>query len=293
MLTLEPFSEDQGRSAVHPLLGPCFKTGRLGSPHADAVSMQMPRHAPWTEFTARLGLHSQTTELVDSASWCDRSRGATGSGHDGALTLSGTPFQGTWARSISEAASPDYNSNAKDVRISSWALPGSRCGLWVIKSFWTGTSYYMTRIEFTTACQDAPGVLSLDFGQPRAMCARPEGLGRNLRSKTRWFTGFCNSHQVSHFATFFIDARAEISITETHFRLYIAALLPTKHRLRVGESRLFSCIFLDTFLAGAQRQTTHVAAIQTLHRIIQSVGATGGVYKGQGRSQRELITRAY
>lgn len=33
-----------------------------------------------------------------------------------------------------------------------------------------------------------------------------KGIGRNLRSKTRWFTGFCNSHQVSHFATFFIDA---------------------------------------------------------------------------------------
>lgn len=42
-----------------------------------------------------------------------------------------------------------------------------------------------------------------------------EGLGRNLRSKTRWFTGFCNSHQVSHFATFFIDARAEISVAES------------------------------------------------------------------------------
>ncbi|KAG5388774.1 hypothetical protein IGI04_030315, partial [Brassica rapa subsp. trilocularis] len=28
----------------------------------------------------------------------------------------------------------------------------------------------MTRIEFTTACQDAPGVLSLDFGQPHAHC---------------------------------------------------------------------------------------------------------------------------
>ncbi|WZY93758.1 hypothetical protein YC2023_066087 [Brassica napus] len=27
----------------------------------------------------------------------------------------------------------------------------------------------MTRIEFTTACQDAPGVPSLDFGQPRAV----------------------------------------------------------------------------------------------------------------------------
>lgn len=41
-------------------------------------------------------------------------------------------------------------------------------------------------------------------------------LGRNLRSKTRWFTGFCNSHHVSHFATFFIDARAEISVAESH-----------------------------------------------------------------------------
>ncbi|KAL0397254.1 UNVERIFIED_CONTAM: hypothetical protein Scaly_0173800 [Sesamum calycinum] len=25
----------------------------------------------------------------------------------------------------------------------------------------------------------------------------PNGFGRNLRSKTRWFTGFCNSHQTS------------------------------------------------------------------------------------------------
>ncbi|KAI3671305.1 hypothetical protein L2E82_53401 [Cichorium intybus] len=65
MLTLEPFSEDQGRSAVHPargippisflapcgfthpltrthvrLLGPCFKTGRMGCPQAGAGSTQ-------------------------------------------------------------------------------------------------------------------------------------------------------------------------------------------------------------------------------------------------------------
>jgi hypothetical protein len=39
-------------------------------------------------------------------------RGATGSEHNGALTLSGAPFQGTWARSAAEDASPDYNSNA-------------------------------------------------------------------------------------------------------------------------------------------------------------------------------------
>ncbi|KAK7273523.1 hypothetical protein RIF29_14577 [Crotalaria pallida] len=36
-----------------------------------------------------------------------------------------------------------------------------------------------------------------------------------MRSKTRWFTGFCNLHQVSHLATFFIDAGAEISVAES------------------------------------------------------------------------------
>ncbi|KAI3494130.1 hypothetical protein L1887_41346 [Cichorium endivia] len=52
-------------------------------------------------------------------------RGATGSGHDGALTLSGAPFQGTWARSAAEDASPDYNSDSEAIRFSSWADPGS------------------------------------------------------------------------------------------------------------------------------------------------------------------------
>ncbi|PHT27234.1 hypothetical protein CQW23_33162 [Capsicum baccatum] len=54
---------------------------------------------------------------------------------------------------------------------------------------------------------------------PRQTCPRPNSFGRNLRSKTRWFTGFCNSHQVSHYAMFFIDARAEISVAESRFRL--------------------------------------------------------------------------
>ena len=52
-------------------------------------------------------------------------RDATGSGHDGALTLSGAPFQGTWARSAAEDASPDYNSDGGAARFSSWAIPGS------------------------------------------------------------------------------------------------------------------------------------------------------------------------
>src|SRR3954452_21155191 len=59
---------------------------------------------------------------------------------------------------------------------------------------------------------------------PRQTCPRPKGFGRNLRSKTRWFAGFCNSHQVSHFAAFFIDARAEISVAES--RVDYIALQP-------------------------------------------------------------------
>ena len=36
-----------------------------------------------------------------------------------------------------------------------------------------------------------------------------------------------------------------------------------------------------------------VLAVRVIHRTIQSVEATGGVYKGQGRNQRKLMTCAY
>ncbi|KAK7405634.1 hypothetical protein VNO78_07185 [Psophocarpus tetragonolobus] len=193
------------------LLGPCFKTGRMGSPQADARSMHVPRHArgrmlPSTIATMTsprayqqpgLGPPSQSASVRAPSRSADRlspfhirpghiadphplpsrqfqalfdslfkvlfifpsrylfaiglllvfslgrnlppdwgcipkqpdsptaPRGATGSGHNGALTLSGAPFQGTWARSATEDASPDYNSNAKGDRFSWWALPGS------------------------------------------------------------------------------------------------------------------------------------------------------------------------
>jgi hypothetical protein len=78
--SLEPFSEDQGRSALHPsrgiapvsflapygftcpltrthvrLLGPCFKTGRMGSPQASAGSAQLPKHAKRRALYATIG----------------------------------------------------------------------------------------------------------------------------------------------------------------------------------------------------------------------------------------------
>ncbi|KAK7296414.1 hypothetical protein VNO77_50263 [Canavalia gladiata] len=282
---LAPYGFTRPLTRTHVrLLGPCFKTGRMGSPQADARSTQVPGHAkrrvlpstiammtsPRAYRQPGLGPPSQSASVNVPSRSADRlapfhirprhiagphplpsrqfqalfdslfkvlfifpsrylfaiglspvfslgrnlppdwgcipkqpdsptaPRGATGSGHDGALTLSGAPFQGTWARSATEDASPDYNSDAEGDRFSWWALPGSLA---------------VTR-----------GILA---------CPQPNGFGRNLRSKTRWFTGFCNSHQVSHFATFFIDARAEISVAESHF---VCIQLYREERPLVGTS---------------------------------------------------------
>ncbi|KAG6384449.1 hypothetical protein SASPL_155734 [Salvia splendens] len=84
---------------------------------------------------------------------------------------------------------------------------------------------------------------------PRQTCPRPNGFGRNLRSKTRWFTGFCNSHQVSHFATFFIDARAEISVAESRSDYHKKKARP---RHRGYEGVLLVLNFLGASRAGVR-----------------------------------------
>ncbi|CAN7022532.1 unnamed protein product [Brassica rapa subsp. trilocularis] len=95
------------------------RTGLLRSA-SDQDASPAPIRFPPDNFKHSLTLFSKSFSSLPRAP-----RGATGSGHDGALTLSGAPFQGTWARSVAEDASPDYYSNAEDVRFSSWALPGS------------------------------------------------------------------------------------------------------------------------------------------------------------------------
>ena len=47
----------------------------------------------------------------------------------------------------------------------------------------------------------------------------------------------------------------------------------------------------ETFQRNVQKLS--IASVRIIHRITQSVGATGGVYKGQGCNQHELMTRAY
>ncbi|KAI3672087.1 hypothetical protein L2E82_53081 [Cichorium intybus] len=108
-----PSQKIKVRSAVHPARGdpanqlPCAL--RVYSP-VDSHTCQ----TPWSVFQD--GPNGVPT---------GRCREHAGSGHDGALTLSGAPFQGTWARSAAEDASPDYNSDSEAARFSSWADPGS------------------------------------------------------------------------------------------------------------------------------------------------------------------------
>ncbi|PHT54451.1 hypothetical protein CQW23_08913 [Capsicum baccatum] len=59
---------------------------------------------------------------------------------------------------------------------------------------------------------------------------------------------------------------------------------------KAGRFSVRSSLLRESFLG---QRTAHVAAIRSFHRIIQSLGATSGVYKRQGRSQRKLMTRAY
>ncbi|KAI3484592.1 hypothetical protein L1887_52186 [Cichorium endivia] len=92
----------------------------IAVPHPTGTHRRPPFAFPPDNFKHSLTLFSKSFSSFPRAP-----RGATGSGHDGALTLSGAPFQGTWARSAAEDASPDYNSDSEAVRFSSWADPGS------------------------------------------------------------------------------------------------------------------------------------------------------------------------
>ena len=52
---------------------------------------------------------------------------------------------------------------------------------------------------------------------------------RKVRSKIRWFTEFCNSHYLSHFAAFFIDARAKRSVVESCIKFHLIIRLCILH----------------------------------------------------------------
>jgi hypothetical protein len=65
---------------------------------------------------------------------------------------------------------------------------------------------------------------------------------RNLRSKIWWFTEFCNSHYVSHFAAFFIVTRTKISVAKSCSR-FVFRLKVTPRLTAVSPLVYFSTLF--------------------------------------------------
>ena len=49
----------------------------------------------------------------------------------------------------------------------------------------------------------------------------------------------------------------------------------------------------DKVCETSRSEAEWIAAVRITHRITQSVGTTGGVYKGQGRNQRSLMNCTY
>nr|TKS17466.1 hypothetical protein D5086_0000012900 [Populus alba] len=106
--------------------------------------------------------------------------------------LSGAPFQGTWAWSAAEDASPDYNSDAAGARFSSWAFPGSLAVTRGILEIPGATGARTTVSEgLSTTARRGDRRRGLDFGPTASGSARetsirprprePRGEGATMR----------------------------------------------------------------------------------------------------------------
>ncbi|PHT66611.1 hypothetical protein T459_31036 [Capsicum annuum] len=245
MLTLEPFSEDQGRSMVHPsgvyhnqlsyalrVYSPIdshtcqtpwfvFQDGSDGEPtgqrpeRADAEARRrraMPATIEETAFHEHIespgfgrppNPHWSTPRRVippDLGSWLERLSAKGSWIPDVRRAIPATTKRVKIQPSLA-ATSVDVDSHLGQLRARGARESNIRPAI-------TARPVIDVRCEGPTRCM-----------MPRKTWPRPNGFGHNLHSKTRWFTGFCNSHQVSDFTTLFIDARAKISVAESHFCL--------------------------------------------------------------------------
>ncbi|KAK7322293.1 hypothetical protein VNO80_34737 [Phaseolus coccineus] len=301
------------------LLGPCFKTGRMGSPQADARSA----HSAETRHEARAAVHNRNDDVSTSIStaraWATAAirvgqcpdlgrnlppdwgcipkqpdsptapRGATGSGHNGALTLSGAPFQGTWARSATEDASPDYNSNAEGDRFSWWAFPGSlavtrgilrtegACG--VSKSIMSGVPQPRL-VSSVGSSTDIAGdsVPNLLFNQPRegrralslmalgATCVQRLDGSRDSAIHTKYRISLrSSSMQEPRY-----PAGVSVLSGDTGLRPDAPSRPPALSTTHTGGRAPAVVRCSVDFSPRRGQRTAHVAAIRTLHRTIQS-----------------------
>ncbi|QCE14743.1 hypothetical protein DEO72_LG11g1748 [Vigna unguiculata] len=259
------------------LLGPCFKTGRMGSPQADARSTHVPRHAmrralPFTiaMMSPRafqqpgLGPPSQSASINASSRSVDRL----------------SPFHIRPRHIVGPHPLPSRQFQALfdslfkgpgTTGLSPSLVPPSR-GLGPGPPLRT---LLQTTIRTPKAIDSHDGLFpvhspvsksALNLMASGATCVQRLDGSRDSAIHTKYRISLRSS-----------------SMQEPTYPLFTYGNLVTTSP-SVGS--------VD-FTPRRRQRTAHIAAIRTLHRTIQSVGATGGVYKGQGRSQRKLMTRAY
>ncbi|KAL0641081.1 hypothetical protein Bca4012_102682 [Brassica carinata] len=231
-------------------LGPCFKTGRMGSPQADARARRC-RGTPLDGIYRPIGA-AFPNNPTQTAPWCDRVR-TTGSHLSGALSRELGP--GPPLRTL-----PDYT-NAKTPDFQAGLFPFAATK--GILDFGSSRAFDqtiddLTRIEFTTACQDALASLARFWPTARGNTRRPasvryprEDWGRRFVTPSRraspkaWGATCAQRLDGSRilqftpsidFATLFIDASRDI-------RCRVALDFTLQHRFQqtpppVGESRL-------------------------------------------------------
>ena len=81
---------------------------------------------------------------------------------------------------------------------------------------------------------------------------------RKMRSKVWWFTGFCNSHYVSHFAAFFIVVGAKTSIAESCIDFYLCVLTVPPFSPRRKTGRLQKLFTFQISVKPSFRRKTHI-----------------------------------
>ena len=142
-----------------------------------------------------------------------------------------------------------------------------------------------------------------------------------MRSKIQWFTEVCKSHCIAHFAASFIVVRTNAFVAGSHqiesiqVENSLLGRVPCRPKATVTSQWSEFGYRVNDPSAGSPTETllrlllplsnkvystsqfTHELPrrnpIRSIHRIAQSVGATGGVYKGQGRNRDQLMIGHY
>uniref|UniRef100_A0A368UH67 Senescence-associated protein n=1 Tax=Glycine max TaxID=3847 RepID=A0A368UH67_SOYBN len=310
---LAPYGFTRPLTRTHVrLLGPCFKTGRMGSPQADARSAQVPRHHI---NSPGLGHHRNPRR---SMSRVDRRTGSHRSTSDRDTSPAPIRFP------------PDNFKHSLTLFSKSFSsFPRGTCSLSVSRQYLALDGIYRpigaafpnnpTRRQRLVVRQ-GPGTTGLS----PSLAPPSRGLGPGPPLRTLLQTTI-RTPRATDFHGGLFPVRSPLlresllvsfpplidmlKLSRRALGLMASgatcvqrldgsrdSAIHTKYRISLRSSsmqepryplpRVIVCS-VDFSQRRGQR-TAHVAAIRTLHRTIQSVGATGGVYKGQGRSQREL-----